>query len=171
MLRHDGRLPRRVRMGPMVVDTWGWVGIVTFRFRDPATGVVLRQHTVRNLVTTAGRNWLRDVLRGAHSDPRILYLEWGTSTTAPAVGDTALGAAVGRAALTGYETGAAGEVVSTCYLDPDQAVGTWEEWGWFGGDAATTTAGTGELIARVLDNVVKEDIEALEVQRKDGFTA
>lgn len=64
-------------------------------------GEVKEQHEVDNLVVTVGKNFIASRMKDATATA-MSHMEVGTGTTAAAVGDTALGAAVAssRVALT-----------------------------------------------------------------------
>ena len=64
-------------------------------------GKVKEQHEVDNLVVTVGKNFIASRMKDATATA-MSHMEVGTGTTAAAVGDTALGAAVAssRVALT-----------------------------------------------------------------------
>ncbi len=101
--------------------------------------------------TNAGHDLLRDGTEGANN-PKVLYIALGSSSTAPNITDTRLGAETFRKAVTSYSNGAAhGEIIFSGYIAPGDAVGAnVQEVGWFGGSAATGTANTGVLLARGL---------------------
>jgi hypothetical protein len=105
-------------------------------------------------LTDAGKNLRRDALRASLgiSDARVRYVAIGTSSTAPTSADTALGAEVFRKAMTSDANGAAaGEALLTLFLSPQDAVGVnVQEVGWYGGSSASSTPGSGVLIARAL---------------------
>ncbi len=56
-------------------------------------GEVKEQHEVDNLVVTVGKNFIASRMKDT-TDTAMSHMEVGTGTTAAAVGDTALGAAV-----------------------------------------------------------------------------
>ena len=74
-------------------------------------------------ITNAGLNLLRDALDGANN-AKITYVALGTSSTAPAVTDTLLGAETFRKAVSTYTNGAStGEILVSMYLGPNDDVG------------------------------------------------
>ncbi len=112
-------------------------------------------------ITTAGRNLLRDGESGAQN-PRITYVALGTDSTAPAIGNTQLGAEVFRKQVTSYTNGANGEVVISMYLSPSDLIGiSVAEVGFFGGNA-TKTANSGTLLARGLYSHTKTNVESIQ---------
>jgi hypothetical protein len=101
-------------------------------------------------ITNAGRNLLRDSMKGATTSV-IKYVALGSSSTAPAIGDIKLGAEIFRKAVTSYVNGATGEVFINMYLSQSDLAGTTvQEIGFFGGSAATAIANTGVLLAHGL---------------------
>lgn len=125
-------------------------GEVTITVRDPSGRVTARHH-VANLVVNSGRIHLARLLT-AETTSTPNYLELGTGTATPQASDTTLTTPVAA-------TWHAIDVRGT-YLDYyaqyeiqyglTEAVGTWKEIGLWAG--ATTTAGSGTLIAKTLVN-------------------
>jgi len=99
-------------------------------------------------ITNVGHNLIRDGLKGANN-PKITYVALGTSSTAPTVSDTKLGAEAFRKAVTSYTNGASvGEVLINLYLSSGDAVGlVIQEVGFYGGNSATSAANSGILLA------------------------
>ena len=124
-----------------------------------------------NLITGVGLNLLRDVLSGVATDGQIKYMAWGNNATAPASGNTTLGNELGRKAITSRDPGSAGVLTTITYLAPYDAVGGIEELGWFAGPAATSAAGSGIMVARVLYSKTKTDLESIQVDRVDTIGA
>lgn len=114
-------------------------------------------------LTNAGRNLIRDGLRGA-ATPKITYVAMGTDSTAPDVANTKLGAETFRKAVTSYTNGTTGEVLINMYLAPGESVGTnIAEIGFFGG-SATSAANSGTLLARGLYSHAKTNTESIQFQ-------
>jgi len=63
-------------------------------------GELKETREVDNLVVTAGKNHIADRLSTSPGGAAMGWMEIGTSSTAPAAGDTTLGAAIDRNALT-----------------------------------------------------------------------
>jgi hypothetical protein len=115
-------------------------------------------------LTDVGRNLLRDARRGLVTDVSIKYVAVGTSSTAPAAGDTQLGAEVFRKALTSSSSPATGQGMFTLYLAPGDAVSVGiQEVGWFAGAGASGTANSGVLIAHGLYAHTKLASESIQV--------
>ena len=73
-------------------------GQVRLVLRDPQGRVKVDQ--VSNLVVTAGKNHIADQLSSAPGQGAMSHMALGTGSTAPAAGDTALGAEIDRNSLT-----------------------------------------------------------------------
>lgn len=148
-----------------VSETASWKGRVrvTVCHRDGTITV----EEMDNLITDAGLNLLRDLLEGVVIDGQIKYMAWGNNATAPVAGDTALVSEQGRKAVTSRTAGTAGVLTTLTYVAPYEAVEQIEELGWFAGDTATSTPGSGVMVARVLYSRLKTDLESLQVERED----
>lgn len=149
-------------------DNWPWTGTIRVTITNTETGEVT-EHEFKNLITDAGRNHLRSLLEGTITDGQIHYVAFGTSSTAPANGNTQLGAEVYRKAITAQiENASAGNLTTRVFLAPGDLVGTAiAEIGWFAGVNATSTANTGTMIARVLYSHTKTNVESIQVDRID----
>lgn len=150
-------------------SVWTWRARITVRTFD-LDGVLQSEVRFPNLVTTVGKNLVRDSFDGGVTDLAIKYMGWGTSATAPAVGQTTLVAESGRKAVTSQADGAAGIIDTTVYLGPDDATVAIGELGWFSGATATATANSGSMIARVLYAKNKTNLESVSVVRTDTFS-
>lgn len=121
---------------------------VTIDIHDAKTNKIIKTIKKHNLVTTIGKNLVRDLLGIAAGVTGLNYIALGTDDTAPAVGDTTLGTEVFRDTFTDtiYTSG----VVNFKYfLDSSSANGnTLNEAGLFGDDA-TASANSGTLFAHV----------------------
>lgn len=147
-------------------ENWGWHGTVrvTIRYADGTEHV----DEFPNLITNAGLNHLRGCLEGTVTDGQIHYVGLGTSSTAPAAGDTQLGAEVFRKAITAQIEGSAGVLTTRCIITPADAVGVAiAEIGWFAGSAATSSANTGTMIAHVLYSHTHTNVESIQIDRQD----
>jgi hypothetical protein len=92
-------------------------------------------------------------------------MAWGTDTTAAAATDTALGSESSRKQVTKHTDGSTGAVTITTILTSNDANGvSIGEFGLFGG-AATGTADSGTMIARVVWSPAhaKSDQESIQV--------
>ncbi len=130
-------LRRRIRSPLRLGDN------VTIEVREAATGRLLSRQTAHNLLTLAGRNLIRDALRGAGGPYAITHVAVGTGTTTPTFGDVALQAEVYRAAATKVVVDS-GKLTIHLYLPSTAANGfSLAEAGLF------TAASGGTLVARV----------------------
>lgn len=116
---------------------------VTVDVRDVASGQLLERSRLHNLVVLAGRNLIRDLLHG-DAVAGLTHFGVGTSATAVAASDTALGAQVLRDTLT-QKTKNSAELIVTYYLASGSANGnTLREAGLFNAGAG------GSMYARVV---------------------
>lgn len=149
-----------------VHEAVGWQGHVTVTARQPDGSLTVERF--RNLITNAGLNLLRDALGGYATDGQIKYVALGSGATAPAASDTGLALEEFRKAVTSQSAPATGELLTRLYVAPDEATTfTIRELGWFAGPAATSTPGSGVLVARVLYERTKTSLESLQIDRTD----
>jgi len=153
-----------------VNERWPWRFSARIRAFD-LDGNVIDDVLVKNKVTDAGLNLIRDGIRAVVTDTGTKYLAWGNSTATPSSTSTALGNELGRKAVTSYSAGAAGSVTTTVYLSPSDANTTIEELGWFSGATASSTAGAGVMIARVLYSRTKTNLESIQIDRSETFAS
>jgi len=126
--------------------------------RRDRNGNVLGVDVLDNLITNLG-------LSGIAAGKPITYLAWGTSSTAPANGNTTLVAEVGRKAILKHIAGATGIDTVRSIIEAYEAVGVAvAELGFFGDDA-TLTANSGKLYCRVLYSRTKTAVESWQVDR------
>lgn len=111
----------------------GNVVIETF---NPATGEIKDRREIKNLVVSVGKSFIASRMVGA-SAAVMSHMAIGSSGTAPAAGDTTLGAELGRVALSSL--GAAGAVVTHAATFPaGTGTGAVVEAGVFNAGAAGT---------------------------------
>lgn len=127
------------------------------------------EYFTRNLIVNSALNLARDVLRGAVNDAQVDWLALGDNATAPAASDTKLVNELFRKTLTTQAVGSTGEVVTTIYVAPAEAVFHIQEAGWFAA-GASATKDSGVLVARVLYDRDKTDLESLQFERHDTFS-
>lgn len=151
----------------MLSDATGWAGTITVVRRDLA-GLVLDRVEFPNMITDAGLNLLRDVLSGAVADAEIKYVALGAGSTAAAPGDTALVDEQFRKAVTAQSAAGTGALDTTLYVAPAEATEfEIREIGWFAGPDATSEADSGVLVARVLYQRQKTNLESIQIDRRD----
>ena len=83
----------------MINETFAVKGDLTIVVKDSATGEIKDQRELKNLVVTSGKTYIASRMAAA-SAAVMGWIGVGTSSTAPAVGDTALGTEVARVATT-----------------------------------------------------------------------
>lgn len=83
----------------MIKDNFPIKGDLRIVIKDALTGKVKVDRLEKNLVVTVGKDWIASRMAGTSSNV-MGYMAVGTDSTAPAVGNTTLGAEVARVALT-----------------------------------------------------------------------
>jgi len=89
-----------VGRGLPVSDDLGIRGHVRVEVRDAETGALKDFVESDNLIVTVGKNGIADQLLASPTISKPGWMAVGTGSTAPAAGDTALGAEIDRNALT-----------------------------------------------------------------------
>lgn len=112
--------------------------------RATADGLCDHVNVVHNIVVTAGKVLVADFLAG-ETRTGLNYHAIGTSTTAPAAGDTALGTEAARKAVTSISRSSVSVLISTFYTAA-QSTFNIKEVGIFG-NGATAAAGSGTLFS------------------------
>lgn len=139
-------------------------GRVKLIFRNIYTGEKRETEWKNNLITNAGKVAILRRLKNAASQSNegmITYGAVGTSTTAPAVGDTTLGTELERAVLS-YTTITSQTLELRVYFTTSEAVGTLKEFGWFG-EAAGAGADSGTLFTHIAIDETKTNSETLTI--------
>lgn len=126
---------------------------------------------IDNVVTSADHDLRAAQLADGTLDGAIYYVALGDDNTTPDASDTALGNELFRKQVTVQTAGAAdsGEMNTTVYIAPAEAIFEIEEIGWFAGADASATADSGILVARVLYNRDKAASESIQIDREDTF--
>lgn len=133
----------------MQIEKLKFTGEVTIRRYNEISGELLEEKVIKNLVVTAGINWIIDRLKNT---PSIMsHLAVGTNTAAAAAGNTALGAELTRVALTS-STPSAGTITYIASLPAGTATGALTEAGLFN----APTGGT--MMARTVFPVVNKGV-------------
>lgn len=140
----------------------GIVGIHTFTTRNVETGKITNQVTVKNLIATVGRGALASVLAGTGTyTGEVTYGALGSSSTAPANGDTQLGAEiVGGRVATSSQTYAS-NIAYISFFFPDGTLITYAEFANF--IDGTATINSGQLFTHVALSGTKAANESLTV--------
>lgn len=89
-------------------DTIQLRGSLEIVLRNAVSGEVVERQSIKNTIVTAGRKWILQKLlssdvSGAQTTP-LQYMAIGTSTTAPATSDSALGSETTRKAIQTFTT-------------------------------------------------------------------
>lgn len=134
-------------------------------------GNIIDVQKFKNLITNVGLNMMRDGLYGpgGAQDLEIKYFALGSDNTAPTLADTTLGTETFRKARTSQSKPGAGQQRYVQYIDPSEAIGVIEEFGWFAGAAATAAANSGIMVSHTLYSRVKTGLESIQIERTDRF--
>lgn len=147
----------------MLTDVLGWRGDITVTIEGPDGLSVAR---FPNRITNAGLDQLAVALAG--TSVGIGYLAVGAGGDDTVDSDTALGDEQFRKPVTLQAPNGIGVLDTTVVLNPDEANGfTIREIGWFAGDDATDDPDTGVLLARVLYERAKTNLESIQINRRD----
>jgi len=90
-------------------DTIQLIGSLEIALLNAKTGEEIERRSIKNAIVTAGRAWVlkhiagTDVFNGNETRP-LSHMAIGTSTTAPATSDTALGSETTRKAIGTWST-------------------------------------------------------------------
>src|SRR5690625_3182086 len=147
------------------IESGGWLGeydiIITHK-----NGTTERQH-IRNRLTNAGLNMMRDALNGEVSDLELKYLALGDSGTPIDNDDTTLGNERFRTGWISQVKPGTGQLQSTAMVLDNEAVFHIQEIGIFAGSDATETADSGILVSRILWERDKTELESIQFVRTD----
>tara|TARA_Y100000591_G_C21844319_1_gene707717 strand:- start:2308 stop:2775 length:468 start_codon:yes stop_codon:yes gene_type:complete len=135
-------------------------------------GNVKSVEQTHNVVTNLALDLFSEALRGTDvSKLEINFLAVGTGAAtggnAPSASDTALVNEVFRKQTT-FQAGGTNRMTTITVLGPSDANVAITELGWYGGDA-TSSSGSGTLLARVAYSRSKTSSESLQVNRQDTF--
>jgi len=123
---------------------------------------LVRQFMVKNVTTTVGRSVFAQRLVNVTTYTGVVnYCALGTSSTAPAVGDTQLGTETYRKALS-PSTYANNIAYLETFFSSTDTNGTFEEFAFF--IDGTGSANTGQMFNRFTQSVTKSATESLNVQ-------
>ncbi|GEM_PF-1875023 len=150
-----------------------WLGQWEIIAHDAQGRELWRDEVRPNLITDAGLNMIRDILRGTITDGKIKYVALGNGTTAPDPSQTQLVAEQFRKQVTSQNPDPVtpGKLYTELYIADTEANNfKCEEIGWFAGAEATATANTGIMIARVLYSRQKSSTESWTIRRTDTIS-
>lgn len=142
----------------MINEALKFTGKVHILHKD-SNGAIKEERTFDNLVVTAGKGFITSRMAGA-SAAVMGWIEVGTSSTAPAIGDTALVSASFRKATTvSGGTVSTNTVIFATTLNAGEGTATLQEAGIFN---QVTTGGT--MLARtVFSPIVKAAGDSLAI--------
>lgn len=125
-------------------------GELEIELRD-ALGELLERRKVPNLVVTVGKNTLADRMKASPAMGPMTHMAVGTDSTAPAAGDTALGAEVGssRVALTST-TVTGNQIVYVATFPAGTGTGALVEAGLF------SASSSGNMLARTTFSTINK---------------
>ena len=149
----------------LISEHTGWIGEydIIIRHKD---GTEERQR-LKNRLTNAALNMMRDGLLGTATDFEIKYLALGTSGTPLNDNDTQLGNEQFRTPFVNQITPNTGVLQSTAIVLDNEAVFHVREIGVFATSAATEDPNTGVMISRVLWSRDKTNLESIQFLRTD----
>lgn len=143
----------------------GWIGeydIINL-YQD---GRVEQEH-LKNRITNAGLNMIRDALIGDISDLKLKYLALGDSNLAIDDNMTQLGNELFRTPWISQISTQTGQLQSTALVLDTEAVFNIQEIGIFAGVGANDNPNTGILVSRILWNKNKTNLESIQFVRTD----
>ena len=151
----------------LIEEKSGWLGQyeIIIRFKD---GTEERQ-SIKNRLTNAGLNLLRDGLLGLANDFHIKYLALGTSDTPLNDTDTQLVNEQFRTAWVDQSSTGIGQMQSVALVLDTEAVINIREIGIFATATATAVVNTGVLISRILWSRNKTILESIQFVRTDSI--
>ncbi|MBU2051450.1 MAG: hypothetical protein KKH61_21075 [Gammaproteobacteria bacterium] len=131
-------------------------------------GNILEVKELHNIIPTVDLNMVRDAYYGDVTDCEIKYMGVGSddgTALALAATNTTLGTETFRKLLTDHSKPADGQILTTTYIAPAEAVGWIKEIGWFSGVGAVIGFNTGILSSRIFWSRNKTNIESVQVER------
>lgn len=136
-------------------------GMIRIVLRDGKTGKIKHEELVKNLFVTAGKVSIATHLRGVTSDNQgqITYCALGTSSVAPAAGDTDLVTEIARKPVS-VRSSAANVATFQTFFTTAEGNGVLREAGLFGDDASSIP-GSGTLFCRAAINRTKSSADTL----------
>lgn len=134
------------------------IGTVMLEIRDAKTGVLKSRDFLKNTFVTVGKNNIAAYLSGA-GVVGITFCALGTSSVAPALGDTGLGAEIQRkqVSVSSFLNNVA---TFQTFFTTSEGNGSLREAGLFGG-LASTIPGSGTLFSKLAINRTKTSNDTL----------
>jgi len=150
-----------------------WIGQWEVIAHDKQGNELWRDKIKPNMIMDVALDMVVNMLRGTVTDGEIKYVALGSDTTSPAEDQTTLVAEEFRKAVTSQNPDpvTAGKLYTELYVADTEANSfKCEEIGWFAGAAATASADTGIMIARVLYSRQKASTESWTIRRTDTIS-
>jgi hypothetical protein len=148
----------------MINEVNGWLGEFEIQITSPSGTETIY---IKNTITNAGLNMLRDSLKGDITDSQLKYVAVGTSSASINNADTSLTSEFFRTPITNWTTGGTGILNTTGIILDNEAVGQIEELGFFAGSTASATTDSGIMISRILYSRDKTNLESIQINRTD----
>jgi len=120
----------------MINDNFPIKGDLHIVVKDSKTGEVKVDRLEKNLVVTAGKEWIASRMVGTAANT-MGYMAVGTDSTSPAAGNTTLGAEVARVAVTS-QTASTNTVTYVATFGAGTGTGALTEAGLFNANTAGT---------------------------------
>lgn len=133
-------------------------GRVTVEIHDAKTGKLKSRDVIDNVFVTAGKNTIAQFLAG-QAVLGVTYCALGTSSVAPAPGDTGLTAEIVRK-LISVRSFAGNQATFQTFFNTSEGNGTLRECGLFG-DTASGIPGSGSLFSKLAINRTKTSNDTL----------
>ncbi|MFW9878285.1 MAG: hypothetical protein ACFFG0_34825 [Candidatus Thorarchaeota archaeon] len=128
---------------------------------------------IDNLIVNWAKNTLATALMGTDyvmENVKIKYLAIGDDNTAPLGSDSTLVNEVFRTPFVSQSNTSTGEITSEFYILDSDYSGSIKEIGLFGGNSATATTDTGNLLSRALWSYTKSASEEIYIKRIDTIS-
>lgn len=132
-------------------------GEIIIELRDAKTGKLKSRDIIHNMFVTAGKNSIAAALNGDTNKGQITYCAVGTSSVAPALGDTGLTTEIQRK-LVSVRSVVGNVATFQTYFATGEGNGSLREAGLFGDigtNGASSTPGSGTLYAKAAINRTK----------------
>lgn len=150
-----------------IKESDGWLGEyqVTITQKNGKT----ETQSIKNRITNAGLNLIRDALNGDVNDLEIKYIALGSSAKAINDNDTTLDNEQFRKNFIQKTKTGVGRLQSTALIQDNEAVFHIRELGIFAGDA-TDSVNSGVMISRILYDRNKTELESIQFVRTDTIS-
>ena len=154
----------------MIKIEWPWNG--RYEIWSKKNGKKKKIANVNNLIVDSSKNTLSKALMGVNATDslKIEYLAIGDDNTAPSGSDNKLINEVFRTPYVSRTNTDTGEITTEFYILDSDYSGSIEEIGIFGGNSASSTADSGNLISRALWSYTKSSSEEIFIRRVDTIS-